>query len=208
MVRPVHLRKSESAIKIGAARAFCTGASCLFVLNSPIQEPVLTNQTTDTMSRFAPRVTIVVVSLETKNMGAAMKDISGTLRTIIQGPGISWAVAAGERNTGAGIHIGWHCRGYAAALERWCSVHAHPRADMDCAGETASCDHHGRAGRTSECTGQSPSHTPGPQAHQGAQTRVASQRPRPGRSRRTAGAVVYRLLADSGVRFGAVWQFF
>jgi hypothetical protein len=42
----------------------------------------------------APRVTIVVVSLETKNMGTAMKDISGTLRTIIQGPGSSPAVAA------------------------------------------------------------------------------------------------------------------
>ncbi len=30
-----------------------------------------------------PRVTIVVASLEIKNMGAAMKNISGTLRTII-----------------------------------------------------------------------------------------------------------------------------
>jgi hypothetical protein len=42
----------------------------------------------------APRVTIVVASLEIKNMGAAMKDISGTLRTIIQGPSSSSAVAA------------------------------------------------------------------------------------------------------------------
>lgn len=45
-------------------------------------------------SWHAPRVTIVVVSLETKNMGTAMKEISGTLRTIIQGQGISSAVAA------------------------------------------------------------------------------------------------------------------
>jgi hypothetical protein len=41
-----------------------------------------------------PRVTIVVASLETKNTGAAMKEFSGTLRTIIQGPGSSPAVAA------------------------------------------------------------------------------------------------------------------
>jgi hypothetical protein len=37
---------------------------------------------------------MVVASLEIKNMGAAMKDISGTLRTIIQGPSSSSAVAA------------------------------------------------------------------------------------------------------------------
>ena len=42
----------------------------------------------------APRVTIVVASLEPRTLGAAMKEISGTLRTIIQGPGSSSAVAA------------------------------------------------------------------------------------------------------------------
>jgi hypothetical protein len=42
----------------------------------------------------APRVTMVVASLEPRTLGAAMKDISGTLRTIIQGPGSSSAVAA------------------------------------------------------------------------------------------------------------------
>ena len=41
-----------------------------------------------------PRVTIVVASLEPRTLGAAMKEISGTLRTIIQGPGSSSAVAA------------------------------------------------------------------------------------------------------------------
>ena len=40
------------------------------------------------------RVTIVVASLEPRTLGAAMKEISGTLRTIIQGPGSSSAVAA------------------------------------------------------------------------------------------------------------------
>jgi hypothetical protein len=34
-----------------------------------------------------PRVTIVVASLEPRTLGAAMKEISGTLRTIIEGPG-------------------------------------------------------------------------------------------------------------------------
>lgn len=42
----------------------------------------------------APCVTIVVASLEPRTLGAAMKEISGTLRTIIQGPGSSSAVAA------------------------------------------------------------------------------------------------------------------
>ena len=42
----------------------------------------------------SPRVTIVVASLEPRTLGAAMKEISGTLRTIIQGPGSSSAVAA------------------------------------------------------------------------------------------------------------------
>jgi hypothetical protein len=41
-----------------------------------------------------PRVPIVVASLEPRTLGAAMKEISGTLRTIIQGPGSSSAVAA------------------------------------------------------------------------------------------------------------------
>jgi len=45
-------------------------------------------------SSVSPRVTIVVASLEPRTPGAAMKDISGTLRTIIQGPGSSSAVAA------------------------------------------------------------------------------------------------------------------
>jgi hypothetical protein len=43
---------------------------------------------------YPPRVTIVVASLEPRTLGAAMKEISGTLRTIIQGPGSSSAVAA------------------------------------------------------------------------------------------------------------------
>ena len=42
----------------------------------------------------SPRVTIVVASLELKNTGAAKKEICGTLRTNIQGPGSSSAVAA------------------------------------------------------------------------------------------------------------------
>lgn len=42
----------------------------------------------------APRVTIVVASLEPRTLGVAMKKISGTLRTIIQVPGSSSAVAA------------------------------------------------------------------------------------------------------------------
>ena len=42
----------------------------------------------------APRVTIVVASLEPRTRGAAMKDICGTLRTIIQRPGSRSAVAA------------------------------------------------------------------------------------------------------------------
>jgi hypothetical protein len=41
-----------------------------------------------------PRVTIVVASLEPRTLGAAMKEISSTLRTIIQRPGSSSAVAA------------------------------------------------------------------------------------------------------------------
>jgi hypothetical protein len=45
-------------------------------------------------SSITPRVTIVVAFLEPKNTGAAMKEICGTLRTIIQGPGSSSAVAA------------------------------------------------------------------------------------------------------------------
>jgi hypothetical protein len=45
-------------------------------------------------SSLPPRVTIVVASLEPRTLGAAMKEISGTLRTIIQGPGSSSAVAA------------------------------------------------------------------------------------------------------------------
>jgi hypothetical protein len=48
----------------------------------------------DCSCSIPPRVTIVVAFLETKNMGAAMKDSSGTLWTIIQGPGSSSAVAA------------------------------------------------------------------------------------------------------------------
>jgi hypothetical protein len=50
----------------------------------------------------SPRVTLVVASLEPRTLGAAMKEISGTLRTNIQGPGSSSAVAAcaysGERD--------------------------------------------------------------------------------------------------------------
>jgi hypothetical protein len=44
--------------------------------------------------KLAPLVTIVVASLEPRTLGAAMKEISGTLRTIIQGPSSSSAVAA------------------------------------------------------------------------------------------------------------------
>lgn len=46
------------------------------------------------VSLKTPRVTIVVAFLEPKNTGAAMKEICGTLRTIIQRPGSSSAVAA------------------------------------------------------------------------------------------------------------------
>jgi hypothetical protein len=42
----------------------------------------------------APRVTIVVALLEPRTLGAAMKESSGTLRTIIQRPGSRSAVAA------------------------------------------------------------------------------------------------------------------
>lgn len=89
-----------------------------------------------------PRVTMVVASLDSRTPGAAMKDISGTLRTIIQRPGSSSAVAARERSTGVGRKGSWHCIRNTATLERRDSVHARPRAGMDCAGEIAGCDHY------------------------------------------------------------------
>ena len=42
----------------------------------------------------APRVTIVVAFLEPRTLGAAMKESSGTIRTIIQRPGSRSAAAA------------------------------------------------------------------------------------------------------------------
>ena len=57
---------------------------------APLREPPLW----DECGAQAPRVTIVVASLEPRTRGAAMKDICGTLRTIIQRPGSRSAVAA------------------------------------------------------------------------------------------------------------------
>ena len=46
--------------------------------------------------RTAPRVTIVVASIEPRTLGAAMKEISGEIRTNIQEPGGCSVAAAGE----------------------------------------------------------------------------------------------------------------
>ena len=61
-------------------------------LNTPIGNSLMAASTLG--DHTPPRVTIVVASLEPRTLGAAMKEISGTLRTIIQGPGSSSAVAA------------------------------------------------------------------------------------------------------------------
>jgi hypothetical protein len=54
----------------------------------------ITQQELESYLWGAPRVTIVVAFLNPRILGSAMKEISGTLRTIIQGPGSSSAVAA------------------------------------------------------------------------------------------------------------------
>ena len=62
----------------------------------------------------------------TKNLGAAKKDRSGTIRTNIQGPSGGAVVTARERGGGAGSPRGWHRRSNATALARRCAVQARP----------------------------------------------------------------------------------
>ena len=70
-------------------------ASNLFDQCLHIRRQHFTNAPDDCAKTCAsPRVTIVVAFLEPKNTGAAMKEICGTLRTIIQRPCSGSAVAA------------------------------------------------------------------------------------------------------------------
>lgn len=68
----------------------------------------------------------------TKNPGAAMKDDSGSIRTIIQGQGSGQAATAGERGGRGGGAGGWCWSSNPGALARGCAVQARPRAGLDC----------------------------------------------------------------------------
>jgi IS5 family transposase len=68
----------------------------------------------------------------TKNPGAAMKDDSGSIRTIIQEQGGGAVAAAGERGAGGG-GAGSRCwSGNPGALARGCAGEARPRAGLAC----------------------------------------------------------------------------
>ena len=56
---------------------------------------------------LSPRVTIVVASIEPRTLGAAMKEISGEIRTNIQEPGGCSVAASRERSGRGGGQGSW-----------------------------------------------------------------------------------------------------
>jgi hypothetical protein len=90
---------------------------------------------------MSPRVTIVVAFIGPRTLGAAMKEISGSIWTDIQGPCGCPVAAARGRRSGRGCKVGWHRGWNAAAPARLDAVIT--TAAMSLADKSAWCREHG-----------------------------------------------------------------